>query len=75
MDDDRKIQQDEHLQSIGNMHSHSMYGNDFQNWGKLENKLVLKRPEEKYYKMKFRGSSTFATEHKKVIDNVKMFKK
>lgn len=74
MEDDHTIKFDEYLQYLGKINSHSLYGNDFQNWGKLDKKLVLKRPIEKYYKLKFRGNTTFATEQQKVIKHIDQFR-
>jgi len=31
----------------------SAYGNDYANWGKIKSKLVMKRPKEIYYPLKF----------------------
>jgi hypothetical protein len=36
-----------------------MYNNDFQNWAPKSH-LVVGRPEEKVYNMKFTGQSSFA---------------
>ena len=56
------------------MAKHSLYGCDFQNWGDL-NKLVVGRPEERYYPLKFRGQSSFAADQKKVQNNIEIYNK
>ena len=56
--DNREIQLDKDLNKIGQASKYSVYGNDFQNWGK-GGKLVLKRPEEKINSVKLRGESHF----------------
>mmetsp|Transcript_35383 Transcript_35383/g.54163 ORF Transcript_35383/g.54163 Transcript_35383/m.54163 type:complete len:98 (+) Transcript_35383:1203-1496(+) len=44
-----KMQFDKTLNELSKVSQLSIYSNDYQNWGKIKKKLVLKRPEEKYY--------------------------
>jgi len=50
---------DKELGKTGKVSRYSMYGADFENWGSRDEKLVLRRPEDKLYPMKFRGESSF----------------
>ena len=74
-DDNREIQLDKDLRKTGKVAKHSVYGCDFVNWGDLSQKLVLKRPDEKYYPMKFRGQSSFAADQNKVQNDIKTYNK
>jgi hypothetical protein len=56
----RNLLLDPALNKINKVSKLSNYNNDFQNWGKIEKKLVEKRPEEKYYPLHFYGKSSYA---------------
>ena len=46
---------DKEMQQLNQASKLSIYGKDFPNYGKIEKKLVFRRPEEKYYPMPFIG--------------------
>jgi hypothetical protein len=56
--DNREIQLDSKLNQKAQYSKHSVYGSDFVDWEKREH-LIVKRPEERYYHMRFRGQSHF----------------
>lgn len=60
MQEQRDMLLDPGLSKINKVSKLSLYNNDFQNWGKIEKKLVEKRPEEKYYPLHFYGKSSYA---------------
>ena len=41
-----------HLNEIGKVSSLSINKKDYQNWGKMEKKLIMKRPTELIYSLK-----------------------
>ena len=57
------------------MSKYSMYGKEFQNWGGQDKKLVLCRPKEKIYPMKFTGKSMFTIDQLKVQAETKFLNK
>jgi len=42
----------------------------YANWGKLDKKLVEKRPEEKVYTLKFYGKSSYHQNNNKLVTDV-----
>jgi|DEB0MinimDraft_12_1074336.scaffolds.fasta_scaffold27206_1 hypothetical protein len=58
----------------GKVSKYSIYGNDFANWGGLDKKLVLRRPVELLYPMKFTGQSSFTIDQKKVLHEMEVAK-
>ena len=67
----RELENDEDLVKINQVQQLSLYGKDYPNWGRLEQKLDEKRPEEKYYRLNFYGQSSYASNNIKVAQKRK----
>ena len=50
------MQLDPHVNQYGKVSALSANTSHFPNWGKITAKLVVKRPEERYYPLSFHGT-------------------
>lgn len=57
---------DKKLNKTAKVSKDSVYTQDYQNWGKIDKKLVMRRPIEKVYTLKFKGQSQFTRDQNKI---------
>ena len=71
--DQTQVNLDNQVNSI--MLRKSTYGKDYCNWGDRKEKLVFKRPEEKYYgHQKFMGETGYSRQNHSMVEKMKQDK-
>jgi len=68
VNDNKAMQLDPDVHKFGKVSNMSMSKKTYQNWGKVQAKLVMKRPEERYYPLNFHG--TVETSYKRTNDQL-----